>query len=242
MPLVVPEPIAVDLTAANGYLGPHLDLSGAIAEISSPDAYLVQAPAAGGDMELEWLEPAPTDTPVYRFVGQVAVTSMTGRTSVLAPAMLYTTAHGVLVRVVFYTLTLAIADFEDATVLRWWLEPGGDHATLRADGLALLEALHQPGELTIEAVGEPTFPTRRVQTAAHAFDRDIAAERPFLEHLATLEEWSGTRIPVPDEASSGETTAVARLVAIVHARRVPLRLDPTIGVTTPSELCPGGPQ
>jgi len=239
MPVIVPETIAVDLAAANGYLGPHLDLSGAIAEISSPDTNLVRTPASGGAVELEWMEPAPADGPLHQFVGQVAVTSTTGRRSVLAPTMLYETTHGVLLRVVFYTLTLAIADYGDATVLRWWLEPGGDDATLRADGLALLAAVHQPGELVIDAMGEPMFPARRVRTALHEFDPEIAAERPFLEHLATLEEWSGTRIPVPDQASSKETTDIARLVAMVNARRVPLRLDSTIEVTTVNELRPG---
>ncbi len=239
MPHVIPEPIAVDLAATNGYPGPHLDLTGAIAEIALPEAALAHGPASGGDAALGWVEPAPTEHPLYEFIAQVAATSATARTSILAPTMLYQTRHGFLLRVVFYTLTLAIADHEDTTVLRWWLEPGGDDATLRADGLALLAALHQPGELVIEAAGEPLFPARRVKTDFHDLAPDIAAERRFLEDLATLEEWSGSRIPVPDEADSAKTTEVARLVAILRARQLPLRLDPRFEVTTTMPLQPG---
>src|ERR1700722_14538331 len=65
--VIVPAPLAIDLTASNGYLGPHLDLAGSRAYIPRPEARLLRPPAEGGGTELDWLEPDPADEPIYEF-------------------------------------------------------------------------------------------------------------------------------------------------------------------------------
>lgn len=187
---------------------------------------------AGSEAEqlLSWLEPAPGVEPAAATHGRLRVEGPDADAWLVAPLQVFDLDQGLLVRAVYYTLTLAIGTTEDFHVIRWWLEPGGDAAGLRADALRFLEALHRPGHLVVD---ELTTGHRwgHLPLSEAPFDEELRQARGFLEQIALLEEWTGHAIAVPDAASAQEVTDVARTVAIVQSRVVPLTLPETGSLT-----------
>jgi hypothetical protein len=232
------EPEEVSLDAPQGDVA--LD-EVAVADIVGTPASLnghLRRDGASSD-DLDWMEPPPGTRPTARTRLQLSVEGDWGGARLTAPSEVYRAAPGELVRSVFYTLTVAVGRARGETALRWWLEPGGDDATLRTDALDFLAGLHRGGVLS--AIDAPTgTKVLALPLEEQPFDEDLEHARHFLEQVATLEEWSGSRIPLPDEVNAEEATAIARAVAIVHARQIPLALGEeltlTIRATEPVEL------
>jgi len=174
-------------------------------------------------IDVDWLEPAPGLEPAVRRVAGLRVRSDHGQQAeIVAPVELYELPQGQLVRAVFYTLTLAIGTTNEWHILRWWLEPGGADATLRADALAFLETFHRPGHL--EVVDDQGQRTASLRLPGAAFDPDLDDALSFITEVAALEEWSGTTIPLPLEAGAQEVADLSWTAAMVRARVVPLTL------------------
>lgn len=180
---------------------------------------------AGSETEqaLAWLEPPPGVEPTTATLCRLRVEGPDADAWLVAPTQVFERDEGLLVRAVYYTLTLAIGTMSDLHILRWWLEPGGDAAGPRADALRFLEALHRPGHLLVD---ELTTGRRwgHLPLSEAPFDEELRQARGFLEQIALLEEWTGQPVPMPIAASASEVTEVARTVAIVKSRVVPLTL------------------
>lgn len=193
------------------------------------------AVAGGSSDQFAWMEPAPGVQPRSRSRVQLSVEGAWGGSRITAPTEVYDLPEGQLLRAVFYTLTLAIGRDGIHEVLRWWLEPGGDDATLRADALDFLSGLHRGGILSmIGAMDGRKIATVRLEPKE--FDPELAEAHPFLTNVATLEEWSGVRLPVPEEVGVQEATDIARAVAIVMARQLPLTVAEELSVVLRNEV------
>ena len=183
-----------------------------------------------GAVDLSWLEPHPGIDPVARRIAGLRVRTDRGdRVGIVTPVERFELEEGQLVRAVFYTMTLAIGTTPDWHIMRWWLEPGGSDATLRADALAFLESFHQSGDL--EIVDESGDRVTALRLPGAPFDPELKEARGFVTEVAALEEWSGVKIPLPDEAGADEVAEVARAAAIVRARVVPLTLPERLELT-----------
>jgi len=181
-------------------------------------------------VDTTWLEPTPDLEPVARRIAAMRIrTDADDRVALVAPIELFALPQGQLVRAVHYTLTLAIGTTPDWHVVRWWLEPGGEDATLRADGLRFLRALHEPGEL--EFVDEQGARIAALRTEGAPFDPALENARAFVEEVAALEEWTGTKLPLPLHVEAEGVAEVARAAAIVRARVVPLALGDELTLT-----------
>lgn len=189
---------------------------------------------SGGAEDVDWMEPPPGLTPFAETIVAVTIDDLAAGARIVAPAQIFHLDSRRLVRATYYTLTLAIGESTGSRVLRWWLEPGGDDATLRADALDFLAALHVGGLLVVtdESSGREVG---RVAVEREGFDAELEDARRFLGLIAVLEEWSGARIPVPQSVDAEQATDLARMVAIVNARQLPLLLGEEVTVT----LAPG---
>jgi hypothetical protein len=183
------------------------------------------------DVNVAWLEPLPGVQPIARRIAGLRVQTSDGeRVAITAPIELYELEQGQLLRAVHYTLTLAIGTTADWHIVRWWLEPGGSDATLRADGMTFLEAMHK--ESTLELVDETGQRMAALELPSQGmFDPELIEASRLVNEVASLEEWSGTKIPLPIEADPEEVADVVRAAAIVRARLVPLTLGDEIELT-----------
>lgn len=149
-----------------------------------------------------------------------------------APSEVFRDGERIMVRWVHYTLVVVVARDQAETVLHWRLDSGGDDATAQADSLDFLTALHQRGSLEVQRV-EPGDALLRVPLLGdQELDDELLASRELLDDIATLEEWSGCKLPVPERVAPGEHTRLRELVLMIRSRVVPLRLSPELTVTT----------
>ena len=112
-------------------------------------------------------------------------------------------------------LVLFATDGPDGA-LRWSLLPGGPSVTARADALTMLRGLSHGGELTFRLQGRDPLPPLHLTQEPWAAD----AEWRLFEDLATLEEWTGTALPVPETVSAEEATEAAQGAFWARTRRV----------------------
>jgi hypothetical protein len=137
-----------------------------------------------GESDTNWLEPGPDVEPVARRLAGLRMRTSDGFTAGLViPIELYSLPQGQLIRAVHYTLTIAIGTTADQHIVRWWLEPGGDDASLRADGLAFLQALHRPGELELVDEGGDRIASLNLPVA-QKFDPGLAEALSFITEVA----------------------------------------------------------
>ncbi|MCA1697979.1 MAG: hypothetical protein LC790_03375 [Actinobacteria bacterium] len=223
-----PEEVLLNRGALTGMALDELSVSNIIGQAARPNG---KPGLTGGSPDaFAWMEPPPGVEPHARTRVQLSVEGSWGGSRLTAPAEVYDLPEGQLLRVVFYTLAVAIGRDGAHETLRWWLEPGGDDATLRADALDFLAGLHRGGVLSVLNV----LDGRQIATVAleaQDFDPDLEQSQLFLNQVATLEEWSGARLPMPEEVDAGQATDIARAVAIVMARQVPLAVEEELTVT-----------
>lgn len=120
---------------------------------------------------------------------------------------------------------LAIGGAEQ--VVHWSLLPGGPSVTARADGLRFLRALATGGQLVFEMGERVDFPPLDVDD--HRWEYED--EWRLFEDLATLEEWSGVTIPMPEEASAEESTMAAQAASWARTQQIPARVADAITFT-----------
>jgi hypothetical protein len=186
---------------------------------------------AAGEADTAWLEPGPDIEPLARRVAGLRMRNEDGfAASLVTPIEIYELPQGQLIRAVHYTLAIAIGTTPDLHIVRWWLEPGGDDAALRADGLAFLQALHRPGELELVDDQGDRIAALRLPVAQD-FDPELASALPFIVEVAALEEWTGTKLPLPLEVPALQARDVQEAAAIVRARIVPMTVGDELVVT-----------
>ena len=187
--------------------------------------------APTGAEDTAWLEPRPGVKPLARRIAGLRMRTDDGFVETLvAPIEIYQLPQGQLIRAVYYSLTVAIGTTADLHIIRWWLEPGGDDAALRANSLSFLHALHRPGEL--EMVSEDGGRIAALRQSTHeGFDPELAEALPFVLEVAGLEEWTGTRLPLPLYADAAEVRDVVEAAGIVRSRVVPLNVGRELTVT-----------
>jgi len=230
MPVAVAERETVSLTMPTAD-GLGLDLLGDLADIVASPAHLDGGYRFGGNDPYAWLEPAPGVPPFDERRVELLIAGQWGGSTLPAPAQIFHIGDRSLLRAVYYTLTVVIGERAGETAIRWWLEPGGDDATWRTDALDFLEALHKPGLLAARDAASLQELFRAPLLGGESFDSELANARDFLQQVAVLEEWSGSKIPVPEEVSAERATDIARASAIVHARQVPLVIGEELTVT-----------
>lgn len=232
--LAEPETVLLDDAAASIALGAIPSLEAIVGEA----ARLNGASRAGGQVDHGWLEPPPGVPPTADTRVQVLISNERGGVALPMPAQVFKLEQGDLLRCVYYSLTLAIGVTTEHLIVRWWLEPGGDDATLRTDALDLLVALHQAGWLTVTDIPSGRRVGRTRIEPSEPLDLELRDAHQFLERVAILEEWSGRRIPVPEQVDAEQATEIARAEAIVLARQIPLRVGRELSVTVPSATSP----
>lgn len=148
-----------------------------------------------------------------------------------APAEAFRLDETLLIRWVHYTLTVVIAQSSSETTLRWSLEPGGDDSTARADSLDLLAALHQPGWLEVLPVTDGDALMRVPLLGDKPMDADLEEAREIVNLFATLEEWTGRDLAMPDVLSAQDRTRAEELVLMIRNRTARLRIEPELTAT-----------
>jgi len=101
----------------------------------------------------------------------------------------------------------------------WALVPGGPSVTARADALRLIRAMRADGNLVMRAGENPELPVLEL-AGADTWTKADEDEWQLFEDLATLEEWSGHRIPVPRELSGEEVARVAQAAVWARTERI----------------------
>jgi hypothetical protein len=134
-------------------------------------------------------------------------------------------------RWVHYTLTVVVVQTVEDTTLQWTLEPGGDDATARADSLDLLAALHQPGWLEVLPVTGGDAVMRIPLLGDKPLDADLEEAREVVNLFATLEEWTGRDVPMPDVVSAEDRTRAEELALMIRNRSARLRIEPGFSVS-----------
>jgi hypothetical protein len=89
----------------------------------------------------------------------------------------------------------------------------------------LLAAMHSSGEVVIRDL-QGGRPDLRHPTAERQLPDRIPALLGFLEDLATIEDWLGRTIPIPDrEVSADEAKWVATAAEFIRRRSIPARWE-----------------
>lgn len=117
-------------------------------------------------------------------------------------------------------------------VLHWSLMPGGPSVTARADGLRFLRALATGGQLFFQMGRRVDLPPLEVDADGWEYEEEWS----LFEDLATLEEWSGVTIPMPEEVAADEARTAAQAAIWARTKLVPARLTEAISFTTADAL------
>lgn len=120
-------------------------------------------------------------------------------------------------------------------VLHWSLRATSADATARADVLDFLRVLHQGGKLQIidAEVGESVA---ALDAPGAPFDAGLARDSAFLTDVATLEEWAGMVLPVPNEVPAAEVAKIAQAATMVRSREIPVAFSGDIAATMPADI------
>jgi len=101
----------------------------------------------------------------------------------------------------------------------WALVPGGPSVTARGDALRLLRAMRADGDLVLRAGDNPELPALELAGADTWTEAD-EDEWQLFEDLATLEEWCGHTVPVPDALSGEEVARIAQAALWARTERI----------------------
>lgn len=147
-------------------------------------------------------------------------------------------APGLMVRGRTEELSIGVALIADPLVLlavggrqralHWSLLPGGPSVTARADALRFLRGLATGGQLIFQMGTSDRLPPVDFDGGRWEYEE----EWRLFEDLATLEEWGGVTIPMPQEVSGEEATIAAQAASWARTRQVAARVTEAIIFTT----------
>jgi hypothetical protein len=116
-------------------------------------------------------------------------------------------------------LVLLVVGSEERS-LHWSLLPGGPSVTARADGLRFIRALAASGQLAFQLADREALPPIEIVSGPWEYED----EWRLFEDLATLEEWSGVTLPMPDAVSAEDATAAAEAASWARSQQIDAEL------------------
>jgi len=100
-------------------------------------------------------------------------------------------------------LDVVITAGEDAGI-HWKLRPGGSSVTARAEALRLIHTLAGEGQLRVHlGPPAPELPGS-IYKDRQPLDAELEFEHSIFEALATLEEWTGRTLPMPETLNADQ--------------------------------------
>lgn len=118
---------------------------------------------------------------------------------------------------------------EGSDLLDWSLLPGGPSVTERADGLRLLRSLARGGVVTLRTDAIPS----PIQLRLDRTEFELEDEWRLFEDLATISEWSGVDLPVPDHVSSADATRAAQAAGWIRSETRDARISGPVTFEVP---------
>ena len=122
----------------------------------------------------------------------------------------------------------------EGSILRWVLLPAGPSVTSRADALRLLRTLSFGAAMSLRSA-DASLDLREfisVDPTPWLYDD----EWRLFEDLAALEEWSGTKLPMPREVSAEQATEIAQAAMWTRTQRIDARIKGTVRFQAESAL------
>ena len=120
-------------------------------------------------------------------------------------------------------LEVVITAGEDAGI-HWKLQPGGSSVTARAEALRLIHSLSGEGQIRLQlGPPAPELPGSIYKDRQPLAD-DLELERSILEALATLEEWTGRTLPLPESFNADQIEMLLTASRAAQTQRLHVRI------------------